>query len=224
MTKRFFITSSGTNIGKTLVTAALAYQLTAQQKRISVLKPMISGYEPGPDSDTAQLLAAQGLPATIPNIDAVSPWRYAAPLAPHIAAALEGKTIPYDEMIGFCNMPRVSEITLIEGAGGVMTPVSPTHTTRDWIEELAIPAVLVVGTYLGAITHTLTAGEALCARGIDVQAVVVSESAESAMSAQEVAETLKPHLPYARYIVPLPRVAGSAPLWQHMADLTWMLT
>jgi dethiobiotin synthetase len=214
----FFITSTGTGIGKTLVTAALTYQLRAAGRSVSALKPVISGYvENDMGSDTAQLLQSLGLAA-------ISPWRYTAALAPNMAAKLEGKEIDFAALVDFCDMPRTSDITLIEGAGGVMSPLTDTHTMLDWIAALDCAAIVVAGTELGAISHTLAACEVLRARGIPLRAVVVSESADGAISTQEMATQLRKFLPGAHYIVALPRVAGEGNLWQHAADLTWSLT
>jgi dethiobiotin synthetase len=223
MRETFFITGSGTNVGKTLITAALAHQLLAQGRRVSALKPIISGYLAHGGNDTATLLSSQRLAINLPNIEAISPWRFKTPLAPSIAARREGMEIALSDVVEYCTISRTSEFTLIEGAGGVMAPINDRHTMLDWMEALGKPTILVAGTYLGAASHALTAGEMLRARGIAVQAVVVSESLDSAMDAVNTAEMLRPFMSYAKYIVPLPRVAGGEELWQTMADLTWML-
>ena len=225
MSRTYFITATGTGIGKTLVTAALVHQLRVRGQSVSALKPVISGYDEADKySDTAQLLAAQNLSLHRPNIDAVSPWRFAAALAPNMAARMENKVIDFSEVVKFCTLPRITEYTLIEGAGGVMSPLTDSHTMLDWMAALGAPVILVVGTYLGAIGHALAAAEALKHKGLTLQAVVVSESETTSMSAVGVAKELKRFLPQANYVVPLPRIAGSEPLWQNMADLTWVLT
>lgn len=225
MTQKFFITGSGTSVGKTLVTASLAYQLRISGKRVSALKPVISGYaDVTAESDTALLLQSLGQAVNPVTVEAVSPWRFKAELAPNMAATKEGRGIEFLDVMAFCNMPRTSEITLIESAGGVMSPLTNTHTMLDWVEALECPAVVVVGTYLGAISHALTSCEVLRARGVVVQAVVVSESTQGAMSVDKTALMMKTFLPYAHYVVPLPRVVGGDNIWQHTADLTWMLT
>lgn len=218
---RYFITSSGTGVGKTLVTATLAYQLREAGKEVQALKPVISGWRSsGEDSDTSELLRAVGLGKS--SIDSISPWRFKAPLAPSVAASMEGKSIALKELVGFCARGR-GGVTLIEGVGGVMAPLTPSQTMLDWMTALNDSVILVVGTYLGAISHALTAYEALRARGLFLQAVVVSESDDGAMSAQETALAMKPFMPDARYLVALPRVAGRKELWKDVADLTWIL-
>lgn len=168
-----FVTGAGTGIGKTYVTAHLARHL-----RVRAVKPVISGFDPAAPagSDSAILLAAMGEALTPANIDAISPWRYAAPLAPNMAARRENRTIDLPAIVDWCAAQSGS--VLIEGVGGVMSPVTDAETVLDWIAALRCPALLVGGSYLGAISHTLTALEAARARRISVAAIVVSESAD----------------------------------------------
>lgn len=192
--KRFFITASGTETGKTFVTSLLIRQLRAKAKSVRALKPLITGYtdEAAPQSDTRHLLDALGLPMNAQNIAAISPWRFEAPLSPNMAAQREARQIDLKEVVNFCNAARNGgeDYLLIEGVGGVMVPLDDIYTVRDWIMILQMPALLVTGSYLGSISHTLTALEALQARGIKVAGIVVSESAHSGVPLAETLETL----------------------------------
>src|SRR5262245_43386351 len=96
-----FITATGTDIGKTFVTRGLIKHLRAQGRTVSALKPVVSGYEPAEaaGSDPGLLLAALGREVTEDTIADISPWRYAAPLSPHIAAAREGRTIEFRRVV-----------------------------------------------------------------------------------------------------------------------------
>lgn len=178
--KRFFITASGTGIGKTFVTSLLIRQLRLSGKTVRALKPLITGYtdKTASESDTHHLLDALGLPMNAENISSVSPWRFEAPLAPNMAAQREGRQIDLKEVIAFCNAARsgAQDYLLIEGVGGVMVPLNDHYTVREWIMILQMPALLVTGSYLGSISHTLTALEALQSKGIKVAGIVVSES------------------------------------------------
>lgn len=84
---------------------------------------------------------------------------------------------------------------LIEGVGGVMVPLGPRHTVLDWITALETATLLVVGSYLGTLSHTLTAVEALRARGIEPVGIVISESEESPVPLSETRATLSNFLP-----------------------------
>ena len=210
-----FVTASGTDVGKTFVTLRLIDELTAAGYRVRALKPVASGFDaadPGA-SDTGALLLAQGLEASAANLDAVSPWRFAAPLSPDMAAAREQRAISFAALVDFCRAPRDADVTLIEGIGGVMAPLDATHTVFDWIVELDAPALLVVGSYLGTLSHSLAAAAALRTGGARVAGVIVSESAEQPAPAAETAMVLARFLkPTKVQVLPRHAARGATPL------------
>jgi len=114
-----------------------------------------------------------------------------------MAAAREGRTIDFDALVRFCRdaIHGGEEIVLIEGSGGVMVPLTERHTVLDWIAALGIPALVVVGSYLGTLSHSLTAVQALRARHICVAGIVISESEESPVPLAETAASLARFLP-----------------------------
>jgi dethiobiotin synthetase len=185
-----FVTSSGTDVGKTFVMLRFIAELAAAGRRVQALKPVASGFDAAnpQSSDTALLLRAQGLALDGANLDAVSPWRFAAPLSPDMAAAREQRSIPFDALVATCRAADArADLTLIEGIGGVMVPLDGRHTVLDWIAALGAPALLVVGSYLGTLSHTLTAAAALRQRGVGILGVIVSESALQPAPAEETA-------------------------------------
>lgn len=190
-----FVTGSGTGVGKTLVTQLIVSALRQRRRRVHALKPIVSGFDASePEaSDTAQLLDALGLPLDSPNLDAVSPWRFAEPVSPDMAARREGRTIPFDELVAFCTRQPAETTTVIEGVGGVMVPLDEKRTVIDWIAAVACPTVLVTGSYLGAISHTLTALETLSARHVRIRAIIVSESVDQPVPLVETVETIARH-------------------------------
>jgi dethiobiotin synthetase len=216
-----FVTSSGTGVGKTFVTCALVEELIAANRPVRALKPVASGFDAArPEgSDSALLLQAQRLAVTTQNLDAVSPWRFAAPLSPDMAAAREGRSIPFDALIAHCRAAAVpGGVTLIEGVGGVMVPLDEDHTVLDWIAALGAPAVLVVGSYLGTLSHSLTAAAALRQRGVPLLGVVVSESEAQPVPAEETAATLARFVADTRIrVLPRDRRAPLLPLLEPLA-------
>ncbi len=200
MTAAFFVTGTGTGIGKTWVTAALARAVRAGGRPVTALKPVLSGYDPGtdPDHDAARLARAAGLDGAEPAVIArVAPWRFAAPLSPDMAAAREGRTIPFDDLVAFCHRSidaaTPDAVLLIEGVGGAMVPLGDRHTVLDWITALRIPAILVGATHLGAISHALTARVALRAEAIPLAAIALSESADNPVPPAETRDTIARH-------------------------------
>jgi dethiobiotin synthetase len=176
-----FVAGAGTDVGKTFVGAQLIRALIGRGVAVEALKPVVSGFDPDDWalSDPGQLLAALGRPLTAETLQAISPWRYAAPLSPDMAARLEGRAVDCAATIAWCRAriaARPEALTLVEGAGGVMSPVDEATTGLDLMAGIGAPLVLVGGSYLGAISHVLTAIEAVRARGLTLKAVVVSES------------------------------------------------
>jgi dethiobiotin synthetase len=189
-----FVTATGTDIGKTFVTTGLIRIFRARGRPVSVLKPVISGFDPdaAETSDTGVLLQAMGRPVTPQAVADVSPWRFRAPLSPDMAAAREGRTIDFPELITFCRnaISAAPDMLFIEGVGGVMVPLDSRHTVLDLIAALDIPAILVTGTYLGTISHTLTALNALVSRRVAVCALVLNESEDAPTGTHDTTITL----------------------------------
>lgn len=211
----FFITGTGTGIGKTFVTAGLLRALRATGIAASAIKPVLSGYDGPSGSDPAFLLEAMGAPVSEESVAAISPFRFAAPLSPDMAASREGRSLDFDAVLSFCRAAAARpETVLIEGVGGVMVPLTGCHTTLDLMGALDLQVVLVAGSYLGSISHTLTAMAALTQAGITPLAVVVNDSGTGEVPLDETVATLARFLP-GQAIVTLPRspVSGDfAPL------------
>jgi dethiobiotin synthetase len=193
----YFVTSTGTDMGKTYVTAAMIRALRARGRVAHAIKPLASGYDPAQAaaSDAGVLLAAMGRALDDEAIAAICPWRFAAPISPDMAAAREGKAIDWAAVIGFCQaaMAAAPGQLFIEGVGGAMVPLDPDHTVRDWIAALGVPAVVIVGNYLGTISHTLCTLEALAVAGIAVAAVVVNPQGEGPVPVAATIAALRQH-------------------------------
>ena len=176
----YFVTSTGTDIGKTFVTAGLIRYLRESNQPVGALKPVVSGYDSSvaETSDPAVLLAALGRQVTADEVDRIAPWRFRAPLSPDLAAAREGRSIDFDKLISFSRaaIDAATGPLFIEGVGGIMVPLDARRTVLDWMAALDIPVLLVVGGYLGTISHTLTALDVLAQRKLTIAAIVVSES------------------------------------------------
>src|SRR5581483_8875158 len=142
-------------------------------------------------SDPGLLLAAMKRPATADQIARISPWRFSTPLSPDMAARRENRGIDFRSLVDFCREAMEShETLLIEGVGGIMVPLDDRHTVLDWISALRLPLLLVAGSYVGTISHTLTALNVLARRNLTTLAVVLSETPGSAAPLDETAATI----------------------------------
>ena len=176
--RSLFVAGTGTDIGKTHVACALIRAVRGRGLSIDAFKPVVSGFDPAdPEaSDPGRLARALGEPDALPRI---SPRRYRAPLAPNLAARLEGDTLQLADLVDDCRDRLGSpdrDLLLIEGAGGVMSPLTDDATNLDLMVALNLPILLVAGSYLGTVSHVLTALEVIRARDLAVSAVVMSES------------------------------------------------
>lgn len=205
-----FVSAAGTEIGKTFVSCALLHQLRRQNRKVRALKPVISGYDPAEAaaSDSGLLLTALGQDPTPQAVAQISPWRFAFPMSPHMAAKREDRRVDLNPVLRFCldALDDRSTFTLIEGVGGVMAPLNDDETVIDWMAALKIPALLVGGSYLGAISHLLTAAESVARRDIPLAGIVLSESTEQPVALAETAETIARFLPQTN-VLTVPRLA-----------------
>jgi dethiobiotin synthetase len=218
-----FVTATGTDIGKTFVAVALIRHMRAAGHAVHAIKPVVTGFDQDAwqNGDPAALLAALARPITLQEVEGISRWRFKAPLSPDMAAKREGRVIAFTQVVEFCRDTLRSHpgFVLIEGIGGIMVPLDQHRTVLDWMSVLRIPIILVTGTYVGTISHTLTSLEVLARRNLDVAAVAVSESRQSAASLDETLATLERFADSIK-VVGIPRLAAGTfehPAWARIA-------
>lgn len=201
----YFVTSTGTDIGKTFVTAGLVRHIRSAR----ALKPVVSGYDPSvvETSDPAVLLRALGRTVTAEAIAEIAPFRFRAPLSPDLAAAREGRSLDFEALVAFSRkaVEDHAGTLFIEGVGGIMVPLDARRTVVDWMTALDLALVLVVGSYLGTISHTLTALDVLARRKLKVSVIVVSESERATVPLDDTVASItrfSDHVP----VIGLPRL------------------
>lgn len=217
-----FVAGAGTDVGKTFVAAALICELMKRGLAVDALKPVVSGFDAADwsQSDPGRLLAALGRPLTERNLDKISPWRFTAPLSPEMAARLEGRSIDFAAVLGFCRerIAASSEsLVVVEGAGGVASPVGEETTGLDLMAGLGAPVVMIAGSYLGAISHAITAIESVRARGLSIRALVVSESDDAGTPFQATVAAIA-RLSKLGPVIAAPRDAGEVAWRAALAD------
>lgn len=223
MQSSFFITATGTDQGKTTLTTALCYQLQQQGKRVQALKPVISGYDGTAQTDTVRIIQSLSLPLHSQTIEEISPWRFSAPISPDEAARREGGELFLPEIVAFCHQPREADYLFIEGAGGVMSPLSAAATNLDLIAALKLPVILVSSSYLGCVSHILAALAALKARGVDCQHLALLQVSPDMQSIALTLSSLLPHLQEGMRVAQVNHLASNTEIWKNAPDLTkWL--
>ena len=161
----WFITGTDTEVGKTFVSCALLHALKAQGINAIGMKPVAAGTDAnGLNDDVEQLIAAS--PLSAPR-ELINPYLFAPAIAPHIAAAEEGRSIEIGHILSaFQALREQSEAVLVEGVGGFCVPLDAQYDTADLAEQLGLPVILIVGMRLGCINHALLTEQAIAARGL----------------------------------------------------------
>jgi dethiobiotin synthetase len=180
-TPGLFITGTDTGVGKTYVGALIAKTLVAAGHRVGVYKPAASGC-PMLDGklvseDAIALWNAAGRPG---EFERVCPQQFAAPLTPHLAAQIEGKQLDANLLRnGIHYWQERSDIVIVEGAGGLLSPLGPCEYVADLVHVFGYPLVIVSRNSLGTINHTLQTliAAATLHGGLPVAAIVLNHPA-----------------------------------------------
>ncbi|HUC83806.1 MAG TPA: dethiobiotin synthase [Candidatus Acidoferrales bacterium] len=155
MKPTFFITGTDTGVGKTVVTGLLAEFLRSRGVRVAALKPVCSGGR----ADARRLHRALGGSLAL---DQINPWHFRAALAPSIAARMEKRAVRLAAVLRHIRGIRQDfDVVLIEGAGGLLSPLGVDFNSRDLISALTATPIVVAANRLGALNHILLTLEAL---------------------------------------------------------------
>jgi len=169
-----FVTGTDTNVGKTFVACALIAALRARGRRVAVMKPIETGVADHPE-DALALRAAAADPAPL---DAVCPIRLRAPLAPSVAARLEGRMIDPDDLARRIERRATeAEFLLVEGAGGLLVPVAGTFTMADLARQCGLPLLIVGANRLGTVNHLALTARVAASMNLTVRGFVLSQPA-----------------------------------------------
>ncbi len=176
-----FITGTDTDVGKTYVTAIIAARLEAEGVKVGTYKPACSGSILGDDGrpvweDVETLRLATGERF---DRQRISPQRFSAPLAPPVAAGLEGRIVDAGLLrTGAYWWEDQCEFLLVEGVGGWLCPLTDAETVADLAVDLRVPLLIVARSTLGTINHTLLTVEAIRHRKVPIAGIVLSETSE----------------------------------------------
>ena len=181
------ITGTDTGVGKTLVACGLAACLTAAGRSVGVMKPVETGCETRNGElfaeDAALLASFAGSPAPL---DELCPYRFAPPVAPSVAADQAGVTIQPERIVAlFQRISQRHDSVLVEGAGGLLVPLVDRYTFADLARDLDIPLLVVVGSKLGALNHTLLTLAYALAHALPLQGYIMNHP----MASQDPATT-----------------------------------
>lgn len=197
MTKRYFVTGTDTEVGKTVASCALLQAAALRGYRTVGYKPVASGSEMTTDGlrngDAQALQRNSTLSLAYQDIN---PYTFAEPTSPHIISADEGRPILATVMSdGLRALEAQADWVLVEGAGGWFTPLSTTLTFADWVQAEQLPVILVVGVKLGCINHAMLTAQAVQQAGLTLAGWVANDVTPTGKRHQEYMATLSRVLP-----------------------------
>jgi dethiobiotin synthetase len=170
-----FVTGTDTEVGKSMLAAAVCAGLTARGLRVAAFKPAVTGLdeEAGgwpPDHELLASVTNAGQSA-----EELAPARFGPPVSPHHAAELAGEPLNPDDLVASAEAAGVgADVLICEGVGGLMVPLARDYLIRDLAVELGLPLLVAARPDLGTINHSLLTVEAARAAGLEVAAVVLT--------------------------------------------------
>lgn len=176
----YFVSGIDTDIGKTVATGVLAKQLLQQGKSVITQKPVQTGCQNIAD-DIAVHRKIMGIPMQEADKQRLTmPEIFSYPASPHLAARLDGRALDLDKIRTTTQeLATQYEIVLVEGAGGLMVPLTEDLLTIDYIQQQAYPVILVTSGRLGSINHTLLSFSALKQYGIQLHSLIFNHIHDS---------------------------------------------
>ena len=176
MTESFFITGTGTGVGKTVITAGIAGHFLSNGKNVSIMKPVQTGTGKSvSDLETVNAIVPGITP--LPKLLA-SPYSFSLPASPLLAAKSENREINPKTILKAFNdvssRPDI-DVLLVEGAGGLLVPLTEEFLMIDLISQMDIPAILVSTAGLGTVNHTLLSIEAMKKRNLKIAGIVINK-------------------------------------------------
>jgi len=211
----FFVTGTDTEVGKTLVSAALILKLRKQGLNAIGFKPVVAGTYQNCNGDILNedietLRIASGLKLGQANL---CPYVLDSPAAPHLVASNQGIRLELGTILhAFQQIQSQSDMMVIEGAGGFLVPINDSENLGDIAQQIALPVILVVGMKLGCINHALLTQEAIKTRGLKIAGWVANSLSIEMPLLQENITSLqsKIYAPFLGLIPPLPKTLQKA--------------
>jgi dethiobiotin synthetase len=197
VTKRWFVTGTDTEVGKTVASCALLQAAARAGWRTAGYKPVASGSRMTSEGvRNGDALALQRHSTLTLDYDQVNPLAFLEPTSPHIVSREEGRPIEFSQLsAGLRVLEQQADWVLVEGAGGWFTPLSERRYFSDWVVEEQLPVILVVGIKLGCINHALLTAAAVQSAGLRLAGWVANNVQQPGRRHAEYLATLRERLP-----------------------------
>ena len=173
----FFVTGTDTDVGKTCVSAALAKHFRDNDVDVGVMKPFASGYKATPDSVSADVEILMKYSGVNDSIDLVNPYYFEIPTSPYDASKQLNLEIDISKVIESYNqLSSIHDIVIVEGIGGIMTPISRNYFVSDLISDLQLSSFIVTGSKIGAVNHFMLTYEHARQKNLNLKGFFINQN------------------------------------------------
>jgi len=173
----FFVTGTDTDVGKTCVSAAIAKHLHDNNVDVGVMKPFASGYKTTTDSVSSDVEILIKYSGVKDPIDLVNPYYFEIPTSPYDACKQLNLEIDISKVIeSYKQLTSIHDVVIVEGIGGIMTPISKNYFVSDLISDLQLESIIVTGSKIGAVNHLMLTYEHALQKKLKLKGLLVNQN------------------------------------------------
>ena len=173
----FFVTGTDTDVGKTCVSAAIAKHLHDNNVDVGVMKPFASGYKTTTDSVSSDVEILIKYSGAKDPIDLVNPYYFEIPTSPYDACKQLNLEIDISNVIeSYKQLTSIHDVVIVEGIGGIMTPISKNYFVSDLISDLQLESIIVTGSKIGTVNHLMLTYEHALQKKLKLKGLLVNQN------------------------------------------------
>jgi len=173
----FFVTGTDTDVGKTCVSASIAKHLRDIDVDVGVMKPFASGYKTTPDSVSEDVEILMKYSGVKDPVELVNPYYFEIPTSPYDACKQLNLKIDISKIIeSYKQLASIHDIVIVEGIGGIMTPISKNYFVSDLISDLQLSSFIVTGSKIGAVNHFMLTYEHVQQKNLNLKGFLVNQN------------------------------------------------
>ena len=173
----FFVTGTDTDVGKTCVSAAIAKHLHDNNVDVGVMKPFASGYKTTTDSVSSDVEILIKYSGAQDPIDLVNPYYFEIPTSPYDACKQLNLEIDISNVIeSYKQLTSIHDVVIVEGIGGIMTPISKNYFVSDLISDLQLESIIVTGSKIGTVNHLMLTYEHARQKNLKLKGFLVNQN------------------------------------------------
>jgi len=173
-----FVTGTDTDVGKTCVTAGIVSYLSKMNVNVGVMKPFASGYKATVDSVSEDVEILMKYSQAHDSIDLVNPYYFEIPTSPYDASKQLNLEIDISRIIeSYKQLASIHDVVIVEGIGGIMTPISKNYFVSDLISDLQLSSFIVTGSKIGTVNHFMLTYEHVRQKNLNLKGILVNQNA-----------------------------------------------